>query len=829
MRSPSIHEPSLPAGSVGRQTGLGRIGRASIAPEMSATGTMRRGKLPPHLFRMSISKAGHGEHDAETGLNLNKKLSLGHLGPDDMDDDADIWSGSTDELSLYSMGSYSSVYVPRTFQLFAEYHGHSFPVRVLSHGSVADAIQSIMIDLCHYLETSGSNISESISISDQNKAQFRLCKLERYSPGVRTWMDPAHVLGTYDFMSGDEVRLKHVEDIERTCVIVPPSSVRHTLEYGFDAVVKDVVAKLREEHVGNKEEKYGLYYPRYGIWLEDGKTLFSYDLQPEHHLELRALANQFLLRIYLPQFDQKIALKALPNLRTSDVIAMIHYQLSNRKLTLSGRGRYNLFLPSQNLWLKESATLEDYKTIATEDVQYKLQYELVLVTLQVPTLEKTPPLRLLIDSTTTVETLIQSVGLRNPGHLDGGYCIYSPAGDRLNEKELVWTAAKDLTDADSLQYRAVPHRVNLSNTFDRNVRIDVDIDFALALERSVKFMCRRFGVDRSLLKAVWTETGSVLDLGLSLDAQSVFAGTKLVLDISPPVTVRSRNPTDATDDSVPIWEESDSPDNLQLTKDNQGVLVVASGTLNKLVERLTDEMGEGTSQYLDYVKTFLLTYQSFTTGSVLLRKLMERYHAPRDRKPTWASYDHFRLTIQLRVCNVLLQWVKRHPSDFVSQKDKEVHPFWHTAMEFVETVLAWDHANMARQIRRNLVKIKDRSHPGLVKHHIIKSSPKFGEHERTGGVWRYGSEEIARQLTILEHGYFADILPSELLNQSWSKGDASEKAPNIIKLTRRFNAVACWCAKVWIFSFATTCVYPFANPHRRALFFMIISILTVHP
>lgn len=79
------------------------------------------------------------------------------------------------------------------------------------------------------------------------------------------------------------MRLKHTSDIEKASIIVPPSHTPHIFEYGFDVLVKEAVASVRAAHLENAaaEEKYGLYYPRLGIWLDDGKTLFSYDLQLE--------------------------------------------------------------------------------------------------------------------------------------------------------------------------------------------------------------------------------------------------------------------------------------------------------------------------------------------------------------------------------------------------------------------------------------------------------------------------------------------------------------------------------------------------------------------
>jgi hypothetical protein len=59
------------------------------------------------------------------------------------------------------------------------------------------------------------------------------------------------------------------------------------------------------------------------------------------------------------------------------------------------------------------------------------------------------------------------------------------------------------------------------------------------------------------------------------------------------------SPTDPS--NINIWEEPDLPENLQFaqqtTKEGeQPTLYVSAGTLNKLVEQLTNEKGEGSTQ-----------------------------------------------------------------------------------------------------------------------------------------------------------------------------------------------------------------------------------------
>ena len=61
---------------------------------------------------------------------------------------------------------------------------------------------------------------------------------------------------------------------------------------------------------------------------------------------------------------------------------------------------------------------------------------------------------------------------------------------------------------------------------------------------------------------------------------------------------------------------------------------------------------------IEFVKTFLLTYQSFATPDKLLRKLIERYNVVIPEGMPLSQFNHVRQTIQARVINALRLWVE---------------------------------------------------------------------------------------------------------------------------------------------------------------------------
>ncbi|KAJ3057248.1 hypothetical protein HK102_011080, partial [Quaeritorhiza haematococci] len=178
---------------------------------------------------------------------------------------------------------------------------------------------------------------------------------------------------------------------------------------------------LVEQHVSVSVEsttsRFALYFPRYSTWLDDSRPLSTYDVE-EQVLELRELSAEFIMRITLPDFDTKIAIRVLPTFKVSDVVAMILNQLANRKLTLHRYGKYALFIAGRELWMDDDAELADYGSLAQEDIQYRIQSEVIqIITPASSTSTSTPnnttaqPQKFTVDAKCTVEMLMRTVAV----------------------------------------------------------------------------------------------------------------------------------------------------------------------------------------------------------------------------------------------------------------------------------------------------------------------------------------------------------------------------------------------------------------------------------
>jgi hypothetical protein len=200
---------------------------------------------------------------------------------------------------------------------------------------------------------------------------------------------------------------------------------------------------------------------------------------------------------------------------------------------------------------------------------------------------------------------------------------------------------------------------------------------------------------------------------------------------------------------------------------------IKGGTLTKLVERLSmPDQSDPT-----FVKTFLLTYRSFTTPMELLMLLINRFYAV--QKP-----------VRLRVFAVLKVWVTGYFYDF--EDDELVKRFEKFCKEEIESVMPSGSRQLltlldkARSKDENMKKKAPISSKEIPRPHILTCKPS------EVSILTIHPQELARQLTLIEAKLFNEIKPWELLNLAWSRKDKEQKAPNVLAMIKRTNLVTPW-------------------------------------
>lgn len=257
--------------------------------------------------------------------------------------------------------------------------------------------------------------------------------------------------------------------------------------------------------------------------------------------------------------------------------------------------------------------------------------------------------------------------------------------------------------------------------------------------------------------------------------------------------------------SAPVGE--DVPDFLRL--DHEGELsydmkndppTLRGGTLAALVEQLTRH------DRLDspFNNTFLLTYQSFTTGAELFEMLVQRwkiqpsYSLNDTDYQTWV--DKKQKPIRFRVVNILKTWFDSYwmegdnedsralinrvfsfAKETVSQSNTPGGPALEAAVQ--QRARGQDAPN-----KRLVLTLNTQTPQPILPKNMKKL--KFLDIDET---------EFARQLTIIESKLYGKIKPTECLNKTWQKklgpGDP-DPAKNVKELILHSNQLTNWVAQM---------------------------------
>ncbi|KAI8915557.1 ras guanine nucleotide exchange factor domain-containing protein [Gorgonomyces haynaldii] len=661
--------------------------------------------------------------------------------------------------------------VPKTKQIVVgvKWRNHTYKCQVFIFYTIKEALQDIIHLIHEASPTTPTPKQDPHLLKDAGSCM--LGKIDRKMAGMRIWLHSESTLYDYDIEQGDELLLKHITDIDSLQVAVPPQPGTATYNFGYDMLVCDLIATLKQKHAMD-QPNVGLYYPSFGMWLDETKTLLSYNFE-QGHVELRAMANQIVVRIYLAEFDQTIAIRVLPNQTGGDVRNMVFFQLQKRSLHIKKPNAvYGLRMPSLREWVRHDVPMSEYTNKYQDSFHFVIQYQNCTIKMC-----KNSTMIMPVDETATIKDTIDTLEMTHHDLADLKCRIYSPLNEPYPMQEKMWNILDQLTEQDFM-YFAPPFQ---PITIQCGTQISqVDIDFYQTLGHYLSFFCRKLGLREHTFQRITKLNNQE---SLPMDRSIISIPLQPYVDLQLHVGPNAPAPVDISG-ICNIWDEKKSVS----TEQNLG-------TFNHLVERFTaDSQQEGASSHLEFVKTFLCTYPSFTTSLELIEKLNQRYAVPNLANVSQQEFEKYKIAIQLRVCNALLLWTKKYPAAFI-------HPEFgqstcDAALKFVDHVLSRDHIGISKQIRKNVVqfrKISDQANhqkPPFFKNDFTRVPDQTNQRALS-----FTPQEIAEQLTIIEVFYFSKILPSELLGQAWMSKNNDKTAPNILNLTNRFNAVAWWVAQ----------------------------------
>ncbi|EFC43984.1 rasGEF domain-containing protein [Naegleria gruberi] len=227
---------------------------------------------------------------------------------------------------------------------------------------------------------------------------------------------------------------------------------------------------------------------------------------------------------------------------------------------------------------------------------------------------------------------------------------------------------------------------------------------------------------------------------------------------------------------IPLWEELAQSDEDSIVMEGKEV---KAATLNRLIEMVTSTEADTKIG----IQSFLVTYRSFTDPGILLKKLCERYQVP-NRIPSSE-----RIQIQLRTSAVFIKWIE----DYFSWdwNDNMIYEF----LLFIDKYIMKDKKIVGDKLKQKLAQklvFKSKDNTLVFSEQFIYPEVPKNVFSSKLSIWDIKDEELAKQLTFMDHNIYRNIEPHELLDCAWSKANLRHRAKNILQSISYVETLSNW-------------------------------------
>jgi len=218
-------------------------------------------------------------------------------------------------------------------------------------------------------------------------------------------------------------------------------------------------------------------------------------------------------------------------------------------------------------------------------------------------------------------------------------------------------------------------------------------------------------------------------------------------------------------------------------------------TLEDIIQRINHPFwSDGRTKRILFV-----CYRAFCTRSQLLAALEKFYDDPKlpldfnmwDASKRPNAHVEAKRLMRIKLLNLIRYWLREFFYDFDNDDLQHIQ-------NWTCRILANGDDTTSKCVKSIL---REMSLISCSKRHRIASKifkcdyphPLWKEDKTPETIFDVRSEEIARQMCLIDHEIYSCIRPHEFLGQSWKKKNPQVHAPNIYRYIGHFNQVTSWC------------------------------------
>jgi len=198
-------------------------------------------------------------------------------------------------------------------------------------------------------------------------------------------------------------------------------------------------------------------------------------------------------------------------------------------------------------------------------------------------------------------------------------------------------------------------------------------------------------------------------------------------------------------------------------------------------------------------KRILFTcYRGFCTRKELLVALEKYYEDPplptdfeeyKNSSDTGAKENAKKIS-RIKLLNLLRYWLREFYYDFEDSDLTQIVNWTHDTLHTNDNLMTKKAVDTILKEVRLIQSGKTR----VIAENSLHDCPQhlWDPEIEPKKIFNVPSEEIARQMCLMDHNIFSSIRPHEFLGQSWKKKNKATEAPNILRIIDHFNKITCW-------------------------------------
>jgi len=218
-------------------------------------------------------------------------------------------------------------------------------------------------------------------------------------------------------------------------------------------------------------------------------------------------------------------------------------------------------------------------------------------------------------------------------------------------------------------------------------------------------------------------------------------------------------------------------------------------TLEEIIQRINHPFwSDGRTK-----RILFICYRAFCTRSQLLAAIEKFYDDPKippdfhvwghSKRPN-AIVEAKRL-MRIKLLNLIRYWLREFFYDFNNDDLQHIQKWTSRILATADNTTS----KCAKSVLREMSLISSGRRHRIASKIFQCDYPDtlYKEHKTPETIFDVRSEEIARQMCLIDHEIYSSIRPHEFLGQSWKKKNCLVEAPNIYRLIEHFNQVNSWC------------------------------------